>query len=99
MALPTRPLPTASVEVYGQPVEVRALSRSEALHVNTGFTKETADQAEVYILARGAGISEDEAREWLGQNEVAEAGKLVDKILALTGLLEDGEEAPKDSSA
>lgn len=93
MALPKpRPLATEDIEVLGEVVTVRALSRSEALHVNTAFSKETADEAEVYILSKGASVSEDEARSWLQGADLEAGGLLIDAIVRLTGL---GDEDPK----
>lgn len=84
--LPIKPLPRASVEIEGQPVEVRGLSRSEALHLSTRFTQDTADEAEVYILTCGTGVSADEARAFLSQTDATTAGLLIDKIIELSGI-------------
>lgn len=85
MSLPIRPLPTDSIEVNGEPVEYRSLSRSEAMRVTTDFAG-NADGAEVFIIARGTGVSEADAIAWRDVTDMTEAGQLVDAILYLTGL-------------
>ena len=98
MALPIRPLPTEMVEVNGEPVTFHALSRSQALKITTQY-RGRADDAEVFILACGMGIPEDEARAWLDTTDMTEAGKLVDGIVILTGLAKRPTEAPADGEA
>ena len=70
----------------GTPVEITALSRADVLHIKTHYTEETADDAEVFLVARGVGVSEDEAKAWLASTPLAEAGKVVDAIVELSGL-------------
>jgi hypothetical protein len=96
MALPIKPLPTDAVEVNGESVEFHALSRTDALKVSTQFA-DRADEAEVFMLSRATGVSEDEARAWLGTTDLTEAGKLINGIIFLSGLADPPEgNGPKD---
>lgn len=89
-ALPTIALPTNSVEVGGQPVKFRSLSRKEAMHLTQDF-RDNPDAAEVFILAAGVGVTEAEAEEWRNSTDPIEAGKVIDGILILSGLA-DGQD-------
>lgn len=86
MALPVIPLPTAEVEVDGQMVAVRGLSRAAAIRLSTQFTEATADDAEVFVLAQGTGVTEEEARQWLGSTDVETAAIVLNKIVELSAL-------------
>lgn len=86
MALPIVPLPTAEVEVNGEKVTVRGLSRAAAIKLSTQFTQETADEAEVFVLAQGTGVTEDEARQWLASVDVTTASTVLEKIIELSAL-------------
>lgn len=104
IVLPAVSLPTAEVEVAGVTVTARSLSRSDAIRVSTKYDKETVDEAEIFILSRGTGVSMDAAREWLGSVGVDVAAPLMDKIIELSGLnpdlTEDGEIiSPKDDGS
>ncbi len=85
MSLPPAPLPRETVQVAGVDVTFRSLSRSEALHVTTAF-RDDPDGAEIYILARGCDIGEDEARAWREVSDPTEAGKVIDGIVFLSKL-------------
>jgi hypothetical protein len=88
LALPTRPLPTDTVDVFGEAVTVRGLSRAEAIKVTTQYDAKTADDAEAFIVAKGTSVTEAEAKEWLAATEQETAGRLVDRILELSNLKE-----------
>jgi hypothetical protein len=83
--LPSVPLPTDSVEIDGQEIKFRSLSRSEALKLTTQFT-EDADGAEIFLLTCGVGVSEEEAIAWRNATDPLTAGKVIDGIIILTGL-------------
>jgi hypothetical protein len=83
--LPSIPLPTDSVEVGGYVIKFRSLSRAEALKVTTEF-KDNVDGAEIFILACGTGVSEEDAKAWRDTTDPITAGKVVDGIIMLTGL-------------
>lgn len=97
MALPVVALPKATVDVDGTPVEVRSLSRSEALKLNTQFSTETVDDAEIFVIVCGTGVSEEEAREWREQTDPTTAGLVIDKIIELSGITPDGSD-PKSGT-
>jgi len=84
MALPVVPLGRGTVEIGGETVEFRSLSRSQALQLNSFKGRE--DEAEVFILMGGTGCSEDEARAFRDGNDTETAGILIDAILILSGL-------------
>lgn len=84
MALPTIVLPSSSVELGGQSVEFRALSRSEAVRLND--YRSDPDEGETFIIACATGVDMDAAREWRRTTDVASVGTLVDAIVELSGL-------------
>lgn len=86
MSLPVTKLPTDTVTVDGQSVEVRGLSRAEAYKLATGIFKDDPDAGEVYILTCGTGASEDEVKAWRETTDMVTAGVVVDRILALSGM-------------
>lgn len=90
MALPVRALPTSTVTIEGVAVEVRGLSRAEALKLTTQFA-DNVDGAETFIVSCGTGVSIEEAAEWRGATDVATAGLIIDEVIKLSGLTgEDG---------
>lgn len=100
MSLPIKPLAWDSVEIAGEKVRYRSLSRAEALRMGTFAGRE--DEAEVFILTCGTGCTEDEARAFRDGNDTETAGLLVDGIIILSGLTRktaqpagDGRRAPK----
>jgi len=82
--LPVVPLATGSVEVGGADVPIRSLSRSEVV----GLTKYGDDttSAEVFMVAKSCGLSEDEARAWLDATDAATAGELLKAIARISGI-------------
>lgn len=93
--LPVKAMPTATVDIDGTAIEVRGLSRAEALKLNTSYSEATADEAEVFVLSHGASVDEDEAREWLQTTDTTTAGLLIDKIIELSGIIDQNGKAPK----
>jgi hypothetical protein len=94
MALPSIALPTKKVKVAGQTIEIRALSRSEAMRL-AEFQKDP-DEGETFIVSCACGVSMDEAREWRQNSPAKDVGTVVDSILVLSGLVaEDGTDSPK----
>lgn len=85
--LPSKPLPTGSVTIEGTVVPIRGLSRSEVMRLRTFDGNE--DDAEPYVVACGSGVTEDEAREWLGSTDLVTGGLLIEGIFKLTGLMSD----------
>jgi hypothetical protein len=87
MALPVKPLGTATVEIAGEVVEYRSMSRAQAL-VMDGY-RGREDEAEIWVLMCGTGCSEDEAKAFRESNDTDTAGLLIDGILILSGLATD----------
>lgn len=83
--LPVSPLATGSVEVAGQPVAIRSLSRAETLTLRA-FDGHTGE-AEAYVVSCGTGEALDDARAWLDQVDSATAALVVEAVLDLSGLL------------
>lgn len=94
MGLPVVPLPKSTVEVAGVAVEVRGLSRAEAMRLPSFH--EDPDAGETFVLARGTGITEAEAADWRASSPVDVVGAVVDEILRLSGL---GDEVSKSDGA
>ena len=88
MPLPAVPLDTGSVEVGGTDVAIRSLSRDEVVSL-ARFGDDTGS-AEVFMLARACGITEDEAREWRTTVNAKTAGTLLGAIGRLSGLAVGG---------
>lgn len=101
MALPIVPLPTDTVTLSnGSKVEVRGLSRTEAGRIAFGEFKDQPADGEVFVLSIGCGVTEDEAREWLGATPPEDAGKVLDRILELSALTtKDADPQPSTSES
>jgi hypothetical protein len=97
MALPKKALPTTEVTLGSEVVTIRSLSRSEALRLTTSF-KDNADGAENFVLACGAGVSEEEAEEWRNSTDPTTAGLVIDEILKFTGLAGQEDKSPQAST-
>ena len=82
--LPAVPLPTAMVDVAGTKVEVRGLSRAEAVALQA--FEGDYDAAEVFVLSRGAGVEEEVAAEWRRTSPPDACAALIDKIVELSAL-------------
>lgn len=89
MTLPAEPLRTGSVTIAGTEVPIRALARSEVLHMRS--FRESEDDAEPYVIACGTGVTIDEARAWLASVSLETGGSLIEGIFNLTGLLDPQE--------
>lgn len=92
--LPTKALPTSTVTIEGTAVEVRGLSRSEALKLSTQFTTDI-DGAESFIVACGTGVTPEEAQEWRNTTDPETAGLIIDEVILLSGLSEQGGKTPQ----
>ena len=91
MSLPIPPLPTGSVEIAGQRVEFRALSRAQALKMQTFRGRE--DEAEVHLIVCATGVTEAEATTWRESVDTETAGLLIDAIVVLSGLARERKDA------
>jgi hypothetical protein len=87
MVLPSVPLRTATVDVEGTKVEVRGLSRSEAVDLQK-FVPDV-DKIDTWVLACGTGVSVEEADEWRKQTPSDTVSLLVDRIGELSGFGDD----------
>lgn len=87
MTLPIKPLPTGTVTIEGTDVPIHGLSRADVMRLRN--FKGNEDEAEPFVIAAGTGVSEDEAREWLGSVDLITGGRLLEAIFALTGLTTD----------
>ncbi len=94
MALPIGGLPTSALTIAGVEVEYRSLSRAEAIRLQDFRSR--PDDAERWILACGTGVTEDGAEAFRAGNTLAEAGRLIDAILELSGLTKLDEESESD---
>lgn len=98
MTLPRVTLPTGVVEVGGESLPIRSLSRAEAAHLNTfrdGTVTGDVDAAEAYTIAVGTGVTEEEATEWRKATDSGTVQAVVEAILSLSGLVQEGEPDPK----
>lgn len=91
MTLPVVALPTDVVVVADQEVKVRGLSRAEALRLQT-FNGDL-EEAENHILACGAGVTDEEAREWRHNTAADIVGPVIDRICELSGLFEGAQKS------
>ena len=89
--LPPFPLLRSSVDLDGHKVEIRALSRAEILQL--ARFQDDPDAGEDHVLAAGAEIDIDEAREWRRSTPPEIAGLVVDAILELSGLTEGAQKS------
>jgi dihydrodipicolinate synthase/N-acetylneuraminate lyase len=84
MALPVVPLPKGSVEIAGQTVEYRSLSRDEVARLSA--LTEDVNEAEVFTIAAATGVTTDEATEWRKSVSAATASMLLKAIAETSGL-------------
>lgn len=82
--LPTVPLPSDTVDLPGGVVSIHSLSRTEVIHLTT--LSDDQPEAEVFIVSKGTGNTEDEAREWLGSVTAKTAETLINAIAVLSGI-------------
>jgi len=91
VTLPDLPLPTSTVAVGDAKVEIRGLSRAEALRLPT--FEGDLETTENFILACGAEVTEDEARTWRNSVSPDDAGTVIDAICELSGLVEGAQKS------
>lgn len=92
MSLPERPpLETSFVMLDDDKVEIRRLSRAETIRLSA-FSG-NVDAAENFVLACGAGVTEDEARAWREKVSPEDAAVVVDAICELSGLVEGAQKS------
>jgi len=84
--LPVPNLASSIVDVAGTSVSIRSLSRMEVLHIRTFEDRE--EEAEVFILSRSTGQTEDEAKAFLEGHDSDTAEVLLNAVFVLSGLRE-----------
>lgn len=92
MSLPRVELPREKVSVGGEEIEVRGLTRGEAIRVRNNSAD--MDRMEIIILACGTDLPEDEIAAWRDSTPAGVVEPIVDVIVRLSGL---GEGAQKSS--
>lgn len=85
MALPQIPCPTDTVIVGDEKVDVRGLTRTEAMGIHQRSSD--PDKAETYILSKGLDEPLAVIENWRKEVASAAVEDIVNKILELTGLL------------
>ena len=84
MALPNVPLPTDTVDINGESVPIKSLSRDAVLRLsNMG---DDAGGAEIMMLSLGTGVTEAEAKAWRETTDAPTADKLLQAIARLSGI-------------
>lgn len=84
MALPTVALPTGTVEIDGDTVPVRGLSRGEAMAMAKNV--EDAAESEIALISHGLDTALADVREWYGGAPSHVVQKIVAKVMELSGL-------------
>lgn len=85
MTLPVGQLAKGKIEINGEVVEIRSLSRREAVKIATDYSDD-ADGGEVFILMCGTGCTEDEAVAFRDNTDPMVAAKLIEGIARLSGI-------------
>lgn len=85
------PLPTRHVALGDTKVEIRSLSRVEALRV--AQLSGDVEAIDNFILAAGTGVTEDEAKAWRARATPDDAAAVVDAICELSGLFEGAQKS------
>lgn len=86
MSLPKVVAKTSTVDVDGQPVPVRGLTRGENAHVSRLIEEKKLEAAEVFILAKGTDLPEHEAKEWYDTTNSGVVDSVLKAIQKLTGI-------------
>lgn len=94
MGLPTFAMPTATLDVDGQTVSLRGLTRGEALTI--ADLGHDAKELETALLSYGADMEREAARLWHASAPAGVVHLIVQKIMELSGL---GENASHPTNA
>ncbi len=73
----------------GQTVEIRGLSRAEAIQVRAMVRDEKYAEAEAFVIEKAVGIPADVAANWHSISPSEDVEGLVDAVSALSGLREE----------
>lgn len=90
MGLPVVPLPSDSVEVAGEKVQVRGLSYDAVVRFQA-FDSPADSQA--FLLAFGLDMPEDEVREWSNSTPADVVEPVIRRIAELSGLIEGAQKS------
>ncbi len=91
--LPKPKVRTGSVDIDGEPLELRGLTRGEFLQVGKAAEAEP-ETADPTMFAFAASVSYDEAKAWLDEAPIEATISVMEKCLELSGLA-----SPKDSNS
>lgn len=84
MGLPVKPLPTDRIEINGQLVTFRSLSRAEARQLAP--IKDDAALAEPQLLAWAFDVTLAEAEAWIESTPTPDANRVFNAVLVFSGL-------------
>jgi hypothetical protein len=85
--LPKAKGPVDTVDVDGELVEVRGMTRGEVTTL-MGMKDESVDKSDAFALSCGAGVSTTEAAEWLASAPMGVSQSLLEAVLRLSGLMD-----------
>jgi hypothetical protein len=74
------------VDVGGEKVEVRGLSRWEAIELRELASQKGLADAEVFAIARACGVSDEDANAWMNAVSPDVADVIMTAIMELSGL-------------
>jgi hypothetical protein len=86
MALPKVAMPTATVDVDGQAVHVRGLTRGENAEVSRLIDQKNIEAAEIFCLTKGTDTPADDAADWYADTNNADVERVLNAIGDLTRL-------------
>lgn len=95
MALPISEVQSAKVEIAGEQVEVRGMTRAQ-VHRCRALGEDNLLQVESLAVALSTGTPEPEALEWVSAAPSGDVQKILETAYRLSGM---GEEEGKASSA
>lgn len=88
MPLPVAPIARGTVEVAGEAVAIRSLTRAEALAMRDLSGEDDANRlGEIFLIAHGTDCPEDEAAAWWDASDAPDVQTLVSSIAILSRLL------------
>jgi len=85
MSLPNLPLRKRTIDVGGETVSVRGLSRAEAVQA-TALLATSVEEMEIFIISVVFGVEIDEAADWYASASQGGAGVILDAVADLSGL-------------
>lgn len=88
MSLPKIALPTRELDIEGQPLTVRGLSRAEA-HSMRGFGDDLVG-AEAYVISTCCGVTTVDAAAWIADSPTHVVNLVLESVFELSGLGADG---------